>query len=85
MPYVTNPYLIPHQSAALTSQIIKTMEMDWKKTLYQCFGRTRAATTAHLFTLSGLQTAEGRGHLPLSVLAPKLTNTHTHCFSLFNN
>lgn len=61
MPYVTNPYLIPHPSAAVTRQIIKTMETDWKQTLDQCFKHTGAATTAHLFTLSGFQTAEGRG------------------------
>lgn len=28
MPYVSNPYLIPH-IAAVTCQIIKTMEMGW--------------------------------------------------------
>lgn len=30
MPHVTNPYLIPHHSAAFTCQIIKTMETGWK-------------------------------------------------------
>lgn len=63
MPYVTNPYLIPHHSAAVTRQTFKTMETGWNQahTLDQCFKNTTAATTAQLFTLSGLQTAEGGG------------------------
>lgn len=70
MPYVTNPHLIPHHSAAVTRQIIETMETGWSQTqtLDRCFKHTTAATTVQLCTRSGLQTAEGEGHLLLSVL-----------------
>lgn len=75
MPYVTNPYLIPHHSTAVSCQIIKTIEMGWNQipTLDPCFKPTTATTTAQLFPSSGLQTAEGWGHLFLSVLAHNST------------
>lgn len=60
MPYVTNPYLISRRSAAVTLQIIKTMKQTGNKYCSNS-SNTGAATTTHLFTLSGLQTAEGRG------------------------
>lgn len=87
MPYVTNPYLIRHHSTAVTRQFIKTMEMGCNQahTLDQCFKYTMTTTTAQLFTLSGLQTAEGRG-APF----PRCLGTHTHTyieisFSLLHN
>lgn len=62
MPYVTNPYLIPYHSTAVTRQIFKN-NGDWSQVqiLDQCYKQTTAATTARLLTLSGLQKAEGRG------------------------
>lgn len=78
MPYVTNPYLIPHQ-------IIKTMETGWKQaqTLDQCFKNMTAATSAQLFTLSGLKTVKGSGAPSPEGLGTQ-TRTHQHKQQVFS-